>query len=119
MLSGMTIVFIALVVLIALVALMGKVFGVAKKQPAAVPASAGPSAPAAAPAPAVRPATPVMAVQSGVGEEAVAAISAAVAVVMGESGAPGGDYAITSIRRSKDLRPVWGFAGMQQNTRPF
>lgn len=67
-------------------------------------------------APAPVGAAPV--VQAGISEETVAVISAAVAAMMDES-RPGVAYAVQSIRRSGGARPVWGFAGMQQNTRPF
>ena len=115
-LSGLVIVFVALLILIMAVVLMGKLLGVkpkAKPQPpieSAPPAASAPAAPTAAP--------PAMAVQGGIEEDTVAAISAAVAYMMQES-APGVAYAVTDIRRNSFVRPVWGFAGMQQNTRPF
>jgi len=57
---------------------------------------------------------------SGIATETVAAISAAVAMCMEES-APGVPYKIASINRrvTSGRRPVWGFAGMRQNTEPF
>jgi hypothetical protein len=63
-------------------------------------------------------------VQQGIAGETVAVISAAVAAFM-EAEAPGAEYALQSIQQSvrrgpaRVQRPVWGFAGMQQNTRPF
>ena len=61
---------------------------------------------------------PVPAVAGGIPEETVAVISAAIAAYMDES-APGTPFAITGITRSLNARPVWGFAGMRQNVRPF
>jgi|GEM_PF-535103 len=114
MISGFLIVFVGLIILIVMVVLMGKFFKTAKKTPkqsdppkAATPATSAKSAPA-------RP----MQVQNGVEEETVAVISAAVACMM-QASAPHSAYAITGIKRGKEPRPVWGFAGMQQNTRPF
>lgn len=104
MLSGLVIVFAALIILICLVLLMGKALEMTGKSKAAAPKPQAEEPPPA--------------VQDGAGEETVAAITAAVACVMQES-APGAAYQITGIRRTKEPRPVWGFAGMQQNTRPF
>ena len=79
----------------------------------------GEAQPAAAPARATAPSA-VAPVHSGIALETVAAISAAVAVCMGES-APGVPYKISSISRkvTPGTRPAWGFAGMRQNTEPF
>ena len=91
---------------------------VKRRQPAAAAPAAAPVAVAAAP----------QQVRPGAGAEVIAAISAAVAVYM-ESEAPGVPYAITSVKPSaavrnpigagRATRPVWGFAGMRQNTEPF
>ncbi len=56
-------------------------------------------------------------VQTGIEEETVAAIIAAISCMSG--GLTGVQYSVRSISRAKESRPVWGFAGMQQNTRPF
>lgn len=113
-LSGLVIVFLVLVILIAVVKLTGKAAGKEKKIPP-VSASASPTMAMAAPVPA---AAAVSAVQEGVSGQTVAVIAAAVAAMM-EQDAPGVAYAITGIRRAAESRPVWGFAGMLQNTRPF
>ena len=145
---GMLVVFAVLIILIACVKLMSHVVGgLDKKDKGAPPPSGGsdkpaPVAPAAAkpaavmPAPAAPPTSPVH-VAPVVGGEVIAAISAAVANVM-ES-----PFAITSVTpaaagavgiigsvdvplyaapvpaQPQRKRPAWGFAGMQQNTRPF
>ena len=107
---GLLITFIALIILIFAVWVMGRIFSAKKKTDKPAPqAPAAPAAKAAAPAPVVA---------SGISGETVAAISSAVACYMEES-APGVSYAIRSIGRPRESRPVWGFAGMQQNTRPF
>ena len=111
--SGLLIVFIVLGLLIYIVYAMGKLLGSkkAESQPGPVHAAAAPAPVRGIPAPAVQAGTPL---------ETVAAISAAVAAYM-EEAAPGVPYAVKSIRRqpTQGARPVWGFAGMRQNTRPF
>lgn len=109
-LSGLAIVFIALIILILAVMITGKIVNsVAGKSGASTPS------PKAAAPKLVPPA-----VQTGIEEETVAAISAAVYSCL--DAVPenkGVSYAIKSISRAAGGRPVWGFAGMQQNTRPF
>ena len=51
---------------------------------------------------------------AGIPGEVVAAISAAVASMMG-----GKPFAVRSIKRKKQTRPAWGAAGIVENTRPF
>ena len=115
LLSGMIIVFIGLVLLILLVSLMGKVLGVKPKDNTPTDGnSTNEKKTFKAPVAAAKGKTPAMAVQAGIPEETVAVISAAIASVM-----QGSAYTIANIRRVKDLRPAWGFAGMQQNTKPF
>ena len=57
-------------------------------------------------------------VESGIEEEVVAVIMAAVSAMQAESGEPG-TFAVKSIRRSREARPAWSVAGLRQNTRPF
>jgi sodium pump decarboxylase gamma subunit len=110
-LSGLVIVFLILVILIAAVELTSRlVKSTEKKTQAAAPAPVT-AAPVAAPAPLV---------QAGIEEETVAAISAAVYCCLeNATGASAPAYAIKSISRASGVRPVWGFAGMRENTRPF
>lgn len=117
-LSGLVIVFAILIILILVVVVTGNLMNrnaTKPKPPAPPPASATPTPPPAA----SQPAPPSSAsIVPGVSGETVAVISAAVAAIMDET-APGTPYAITGIQRDRGSRPVWGFAGMQQNTRPF
>lgn len=55
------------------------------------------------------------AVEAGIPGEVVAAIAAAVACLEGE----GTSYKLKSVRRAAAVRPVWGAAGLAENTRPF
>lgn len=112
-LSGLVIVFIVLIILIGVVNLTGRLTG-AMSKPAPKPAPV-PAMPAVSP---IAPPVSAPAVEQGIGGETVAVISAAVAAMMDEQ-APGTAYAVTGIQHARTNRPVWGFAGMQQNTRPF
>jgi sodium pump decarboxylase gamma subunit len=111
-LSGLVIVFLILIILIAAVELTSRLVKSAEKKTQA-----------AAPAPVLAPPTvaaPAPFVQAGIEEETVAAISAAVYCCLeNATGAGAPAYAIKSISRASGVRPVWGFAGMRENTRPF
>lgn len=110
--SGIVVVFVVLVALWLLVAVMGKglssLSGRGKKPDPAPKATA---APAATPPP---PAAPMPIVEDGISDEVIAVISAAVAAMAGP-----GQLALRSVRRSREARPVWMAAGLEQNTRPF
>lgn len=141
--TGLVVVFVALVGLSLIVWLIGKLFvstglGSPKKpaQPPRPPsrrtggtqggpaAGGGPGAAApAAPAPA--PASTMVIqpiVEEGIGDDIIAVISAAVASMFGggESGQPAaeGGFVLRSIRRARE-RTSWAQAGMMQNTQPF
>ena len=111
--TGMVIVFLALIALTFIIKLMGVFSGAGKKAPVAPAVPAAPVAPAA-----VVPNEEVAAVAaSGISEEEIAVISAAVAATMDGSSS---GYTITKItRRVPGERPIWGMAGMIHNTRPF
>ena len=103
-----------------IITLEGKLFDLKNKKPAD-PKPQAPAAPAAkaAPAPAAKPAAPAAkADNGGIPGEVIAAISAAVATVMG-SGA-----VIHGIRRvskpaASSRRGSWGDAGVREHTTPF
>ena len=110
-LIGLVVVFAALILLTLIFVLFGRVAsagsrGKQEEKPAA-PVPAVKAAPAvAAPAPQV---------QSGISEEVVAAIAAAVACM-----APDGKrYAVRSVRRAGGDRSAWAAAGLAESTRPF
>lgn len=117
-LSGLAIVFMILILLIWMVMITGKIVNSASKTTATPAAAPKPAAPAVKPAVSAAPTAPV--VQSGIEEETVAAISAAVYSTLNTASSSGDvSYVIKSISRATGGRPVWGFAGMQHNTRPF
>lgn len=115
--TGMTVVFLTLIILIFLIWVMGKVFSSAeakKKQKIAVSALTADTKPASS--------APVQAVavesQDGLTDEVVAAIAAAIHCVMSAEGnkAP---FAIKSIKRVTGAGNAWNMAGVLENTRPF
>ena len=116
-LTSITLVFAMLIALCLIITLEGKLFDLKNKKPA----DPKPQAPAAkaAPAPAAKPAAPAAkADNGGIPGEVIAAISAAVATVMG-SGA-----VIHGIRRvskpaAGSRRGSWGDAGVREHTTPF
>lgn len=119
-LTSITLVFAMLIALCLIITLEGKLFDLKNKKPAG-PKPQAPAAPAAkaAPAPAAKPAAPAAkADNGGIPGEVIAAISAAVATVMG-SGA-----VIHGIRRvskpaAGSRRGSWGDAGVREHTTPF
>ncbi len=119
-LTSITLVFAMLIALCLIITLEGKLFDLKNEKPAQ-PKPQAPAAPAAkaAPALAAKPAVPAAkADNSGIPGEVIAAISAAVATVMG-SGA-----VIHGIRRvskpaAGSRRGSWGDAGVREHTTPF
>lgn len=119
-LTSITLVFAMLIALCLIITLEGKLFDLKNQKPAD-PKPQAPAAPAAkaAPAPAAKPAAPAAkADNGGIPGEVIAAISAAVATVMG-SGA-----VIHGIRRvskpaAGSRRGSWGDAGVREHTTPF
>lgn len=119
-LTSITLVFAMLIALCLIITLEGKLFDLKNNKPAK-PKPQVPAAPAAkaAPAPTAKPAAPAAkADNGGIPGEVIAAISAAVATVMG-SGA-----VIHGIRRvskpaAGSRRGSWGDAGVREHTTPF
>lgn len=119
-LTSITLVFAMLVALCLIITLEGKLFDLKNNKPAK-PKPQAPAAPAAkaAPAPNAKPAAPAAkADNGGIPGEVIAAISAAVATVIG-SGA-----VIHGIRRvskpaAGSRRGSWGDAGVREHTTPF
>lgn len=119
-LTSITLVFAMLVALCLIITLEGKLFDLKNNKPAK-PKPQAPAAPAAKaePAPTAKPAAPAAkADNGGIPGEVIAAISAAVATVMG-SGA-----VIHGIRRvskpaAGSRRGSWGDAGVREHTTPF
>lgn len=119
-LTSITLVFAMLIALCLIITLEGKLFDLKNNKPAKLKPQA-PAAPAAkaAPAPTAKPAAPAAkADNGGIPGEVIAAISAAVATVMG-SGA-----VIHGIRRvskpaAGSRRGSWGDAGVREHTTPF
>ena len=112
-LTGMFIVFAALIFLAFCIAAMGKILGGFKKKPTDNTKNDVASTQSKAVAPKTN-APAKLATEGEVPGEVLAAISAAVAVMM-----EGKPFAVRSVRRSKAARPAWAMAGIVENTRPF
>lgn len=112
-LIGLVVVFAALILLTLIFVLFGRVASAGSRskqeEKPAAPAPVSKAAPVAA-----SPA-PVPQVQSGISEEVVAAIAAAVACMTPD----GKRYAVRSVRRAGGDRSAWAAAGLAESTRPF
>ena len=119
-LTSITLVFAMLIALCLIITLEGKLFDLKNNKPAK-PKPQAPAAPAAkaAPAPAAKPAAPAAkADNGGIPGEVIAAISAAVATVMG-SGAVIHGILRVSKPAAGSRRGSWGDAGVREHTTPF
>ncbi|MCI8496709.1 MAG: OadG family protein [Clostridiales bacterium] len=111
-LTGLLVVFSVLILLTCLIWLFGKIVtaitGGSKKKSEPVKATDSPVASKAAvqSAPA----------NSGISNEILAVIAAAVASLSDETGR---QYAVRGVKRASSGRPVWSAAGLLENTRPF
>lgn len=116
-LTSITLVFAMLVALCLIITLEGKIFDALNNKKNNKPAA--PKAPAAKAAPAAKPAAPVAKADNGaIPGEIIAAISAAVAEVMGSNAV------IRVIKRitkpaAGSRRGAWGEAGVREHTTPF
>ena len=114
-LTSITLVFAMLVALCLIITVEGKLFDALNNKKNPKPAPKKDSKPAAAPA--AKPAAPAPKTESGIPGEIIAAISAAVATVVG------GNAVIRGIKRipknGGSRRGAWGDAGVQEHTTPF
>ena len=124
--TSIVLVFVRLIVLCLIITLEGKAFDRANRKPtdpAAPPAPPkavrkAPPKPAAKPAPAPAAPAPAAPAPGGIPGEVIAAISAAVATVLGE------DAVVHSVRRVQapgraSRRGAWGDAAVREQTTPF
>jgi|LSQX01.1.fsa_nt_gb sodium pump decarboxylase gamma subunit len=108
---GMVVVLVALIVLTAVFWAFGKIMARGNKPAKPTADKSGEVfKPVAAPVP-----VPISTVQSGISDEVVAVIAAAVASMAPE----GKKYAVRSVSRTRTERPVWAAAGIAESTRPF
>ena len=107
--TGLVVVFAVLVILVLLCSIMGSVFKSMNSKK-----DSKPEAPKTEKKAEIsRTAAPM--VEAGIPGEVVAAISAAVACMMGSNQA----FAVRKISRAKGGRPAWNAAGIAENTHPF
>lgn len=116
--TGLVVVFLALVLLIIFVTLFGKIFQSSSKK-SNDKKNSTPPAPQK-PAPVEVNATKETVASESEDDNIIAVISAAVAMMAAKDGK---NYAVKSIKRainkSRSSRSVWGAAGQRENTRPF
>ena len=121
--TGISVVFIGLIILIVLVTLYGKIFeGINKSAEAKAKAKAEAEAKAKAAkaetevkaAPAAPAPAPV--VENGIEEETVAAIMGALSAMYAGSGKK---PVLKGVKAAKPRRSAWSAAGVMENTRPF
>ena len=114
-LTSITLVFAMLVALCLIITVEGKLFDALNNKKNPKPTPKKESKPAAAPA--AKPAAPAPKTEGGIPGEIIAAISAAVATVVG------GNAVIRGIKRipknGGSRRGAWGDAGVQEHTTPF
>ncbi|MBQ8120498.1 MAG: OadG family protein [Ruminococcus sp.] len=118
--TGMSVVFIGLVLLVLFVSIYGGLFNKAnqkkkEKQEAEKQAAEAEKAKKTENKP-VQPAVNAPAATDGIEEEIVAVIAAAVAAIGEKSGKK---LVVKSIKRSVSQRDPWAAAGLVDNTRPF
>ena len=112
MVTGIAVVFLVLVILIVI---MGKIFESidnSKKNKTSKELPVKPAAPAA-------PAPVVTEDSDGLTDDVVAAITAAISVVLSSEGEGNKPFVIKSIKRVREARNAWNYAGLVENTRPF
>jgi len=111
-LSGMSIVFVVLILLTLMMMAFGKIMdrtsGSKKNDDGQAPAVKE-----AVPSPAAKAAP--MQIEEGISDEIIAVISASVSAMMGGTK----NFVIKSVKSAQNGRSVWSMAGMQQNTNPF
>ncbi len=109
-LTGIVVVFAALILLVFIIWLFGKIMtsvGRASSAPKAEKKKEG------------KPEVPVVEIASdGLTDDVVAAITAAVSAILAEEG-DGKSYVVKSIKRVRKNRFAWGKAAAVENTRPF
>lgn len=115
--TGLVVVFAILIILVFICWLLGKImYAVTNRDKGDTDKPSAPAPKAPAPKAAKKSSSsPVMSVAAGIPGEVVAAISAAIACMMGGNK----PFAIRSVKRSKGTRNAWNAAGIAENTRPF
>ncbi len=120
--TGISVVFIGLIILILLVTLYGKIFEAINKKAdekakaAAEEAARQKAAEAAKTAKQTKSEPAAPAVEDGIEEETVAVIMAAISAMYASTGKKA---VLKSVKTAKPQRSAWAAAGIAENTRPF
>lgn len=118
-LTSIVLVFAMLIALCLIIMAEGKIFDSMKpKADKPNPPKAEKSAPKAPAKPAPKPAAPAAKAEGGIPGEVIAAISAAVACVMGEGAVIHGIRRVAKSGKGS-RRGAWGDAGVREHTTPF
>ena len=118
-LTSIVLVFAMLIALCLIIMAEGKIFDSMKpKADKPNPPKAEKSAPRAPAKPAPKPAAPAAKAEGGIPGEVIAAISAAVACVMGEGAVIHGIRRVAKSGKGS-RRGAWGDAGVREHTTPF
>lgn len=119
-LTSIVLVFAMLIALCLIITVEGKIFDKINEKPAAPkPPKAEKAAPKAPPKPAAKPQAPAAKADNGaIPGEIIAAISAAVASVMGEGAVIHGIRRVAKSGKGS-RRGAWGDAGVREHTTPF
>lgn len=113
--TGLVVVFLALLLLIGFFTLLGLVFGEKKKKPKKVEETSAPAVAETKVEMTVAQEAPV--IEDGIEEEVVAVITAAIAAMSAQTGKK---LKLVGIKTtSRNVRPAWAQAGLVDNTRPF
>lgn len=114
--TGITVVFIGLVLLIVFVMLYGKIFEALNNKKSEKTKKELEKILPSNPVATVKKAVTLPVVEDGIDEEIVAVITAAIAAMSAKAGKK---MTLKSVKYAKPSRPAWANAGIVENTRPF
>lgn len=115
--TGIVVVFLALVILILCVSIYGKIFDTINKKSAEKSKAKAEAEKKPEPVKAAEPVvSPEPVIEDGIGDETVAVIMAAISAMESTGGKK---LVLKSVKTAKPQRPAWSAAGIIENTRPF
>lgn len=112
-LTGLVVVFVALILLILIIYLFGKIMDSLQHRSDAPQKEEKKPVTKSAPKPQV-----VEVAAEGLSDEVIAAITGAISAILAEEG-DGKSYVVRSIKRVRKNRHAWGRAGVEEYVRPF
>lgn len=112
-LTGMVVVFVALILLVLIIFLFGKIMDGLQHRGGTPKKEEKKPVTKSAPKPQV-----VEVAAEGLSDEVIAAITGAISAILAEEG-DGKSYVVRSIKRVRKNRHAWGRAGVEEYVRPF